>query len=803
MELNDGLIAAHRGNAIAFLGAGFSIGVKSSNGLNIPTTQQLAARICEEINEDGLAFDTAATVFIEKNKQDPYALATFLEKQFTVDRVDEVHLEFSKIGWRRVYTTNYDNVVEVSSKVSGVNRVSYSTVDNPDDLDPSLPWIVHLHGSPRELIKSGRQSQLILDKNSYLRLEVMKTAWPTRLQADMARADVVFVIGFSFDDLHIARLFRESKGLKRKTFVIIKNDASEGLIQAAKEYGNVFPIGINGFIEEIKKIEFGKLPIFTNTTILNFTEFKLPEGTIEFDSKHIFSLLVYGDFNSAAHLYSMINENIPYSLKRNYAMSQLANSSTGPRRFLVTSRIGNGKSIFLQQMAVQFSHDGYRVLIGGHATNSLNDEIDFFRQDRKPLLFIYESVRGFEEEIKKVSSHLQLRDVILAASRRSAFAGDFQNLKNMVGDGFSRIDLDVLSESDISGVVSLLDYHGVWGDSQGTSIDRRRRFIKNECGAELRALLLHLFRDSSISDKINEPINKLLCNGMDISRIFTALLLARFADCPIDFHDICDIMDIDAKDVHKAFREAGVDDLFNDSDKNFHAKSSVLAEHLLSENLSGNVVFSAVEVMIERLVDFRRADSRYEESIPRILRFANVTRLFRRSDRRHFIGVLYERVLRIEYIREDPQFWLQLSMARMEKEDWLEAEKALQSAYGKARARPAYRTYMLDNQMARFLLTSSVAGYSKNIEECAIRAKTLMGSRFMERSGDIDIYAYRLMEPMISFRDKFKLDLSKESINSINEIIRRGKEILLKTQSMRSLDSEEDHILRLLKKATK
>jgi hypothetical protein len=450
MELKDALAAARHGKAVAFLGAGFSLFAKTSDGGDIPTTAQLATRLCKEIDEEDLAFDAAATVFKMRNPQNPHALATFLERQFTVSDVGEPHLEFCKTPWRRIYTTNYDNIVEVASRKVGIPRLSLSSVAHPEEQDKSLPWIVHLHGSVSELARSGKQAQLIIDKESYLRLEVMKTAWPTRLQADLAMADAVFFIGFSFDDLHLVRLFRESPVLKRKTFIVIKPNASKGLVDAAKLYGEVFDIGTDGFVKKLRDVDIGDAYDICDQQNISFTEFILPNTSIKADSNHIFRLLVGGHFDPAVYLQSLIEPSIPYSLKRNYAMRQLANDSSGARKYLVVSRIGNGKSIFFREMAVHFAKDGYKVLFGGHETRSLLDELERLRRDRKPLAIMYESIREFEGAIKKVSTELQARDVLLVASRPTAFAADFQNLRNVIGEGFGRLDLDSLPQSDIA-----------------------------------------------------------------------------------------------------------------------------------------------------------------------------------------------------------------------------------------------------------------------------------------------------------------------------------------------------------------
>lgn len=794
MEFEDALAAALQGRALAFLGAGFSIGAPAANGLEIPSTVELAARLCAAVGETGLPYDTAATLYRKRNSSDPHALASFLAAQFTVDRVEEPHVGFSKVPWRRVYSTNYDNIVELASQKLGIQRLSLSTASEPSTNDTALPWIVHLHGLPSELSKADKQAPIVIDKTSYLRLEILQTGWPTQLQADLARADAVFVIGFSFDDLHLARLFRESPAVRRKTFVIVKPGASPGLLEAAEDYGQVLDIGTAGLVRALEALDATTLPARSDPPIISFSEMRLPSVSRQVTSADVFKLLIGGEFDPEVYLDALLKPATPYAFKRNYAMREIARQTDGPRKFLVSSRIGNGKSIFLRELAVHFAKDGYRVLMGGHPAASIEDEIDVLRRDGKPLVFMFEAAREFEGAIKTVSGLLQARDVLLVATRPAAFASDFQNLRNVIGEGFRRIDLDVLPESDIAEVEQLLDFYGVWGNSAGQTAELRRRFIRVECGAEPRALLLHLFRKSSISGRIQQPVVSLLDSGGNMPTVLAALLVARFSDCLIDFHDICDLMDVEPEDVHQAFRQTGVSDLFLDSDIDFRARSAILAEHLLAEILPSAVTLEAMATLVERLVAFRGADSRFEESIPRILRFAGVTKIFRRSPERHLLEALYERVLRMSYIRADPQFWLQLAMARMEGAQWLAAEKALETAYANAKARPGYRTYMLDNQMARFLLTSATAGYKRDVDQCAVEACALFTGRFVERAGEIDIYAYRLVEPLLAFRAALSSQLSAASKAVVTNALEKARSGLASARGRRELDDEEERV---------
>jgi hypothetical protein len=372
-------------------------------------------------------------------------------------------------------------------------------------------------------------------------------------------------------------------------------------------------------------------------------------------------------------------------------------------------------------------------------------------------------------------------------------------VRNVLGEGFNRINLDTLEPADISDLDKLLNFYGLWRGVAGPTAAGRAQFVRNDCGSEPRAVLLHLFRSPALSARINEPVRALIQLGGDVPKVFAALLAIRLADCPIGFDDICDLFDVLPSDVHSQFKAAGAQDLFPDSDQDFRARSPILAEYLLSEIAPPTLSHSAIRLLVERLVDFKDADWRFEESIGRVLRFAIVTRIFRRNDSRKFVITLYEDILNIGYLRDDPQFWLQLAMARMDLRLWVPARAALDTSYERAKSRPTYNTYMLDNQMARFLFTNAVAGEPCDLDADAVRACELMTPRISGRGENLDIYAFRLVDPLLRFADAFRSQLGASAKAAVNATIAKAKSAVEAQRSVRQLDNEEERVWRQLR----
>src|SRR5208282_2839559 len=99
---------------------------------------------------------------------------------------------------------------------------------------------------------------------------------------------------------------------------------------------------------------------------------------------------------------------------------ELGNWQGTARKFLISSSIGNGKSIFFRQLMVQLARDGFIVCEGRHAADTLDVELEFLRGRGQPLAFLYEGVRENEAAIKAISATLTPSDMLLVAARPTA-----------------------------------------------------------------------------------------------------------------------------------------------------------------------------------------------------------------------------------------------------------------------------------------------------------------------------------------------------------------------------------------------
>lgn len=115
MDILQAIRHALDGNAVLFLGSGFSYGAKNSLNATLPQATELANLMLIEIKykTTGNTSLTQASKSYEKHKG-KNSLIEFLYRQLLAVETQKYHRTISKTPWYQIYTTNFDDVFEFS-----------------------------------------------------------------------------------------------------------------------------------------------------------------------------------------------------------------------------------------------------------------------------------------------------------------------------------------------------------------------------------------------------------------------------------------------------------------------------------------------------------------------------------------------------------------------------------------------------------------------------------------------------------------------------------------------------------------
>ena len=154
MDITYAIKKALDGDAILFLGSGASTSVLNKNGDTMPIGKTLANRIypgCDDLQQ---SMDLYLDDMSKENIDSENALIQLLKNEFESTGVSEAHEELCRIPWKRIYTTNYDDIVERTYSKNSINLKSLTLNDlAADALSEDKLVYLHINGYIKRLTK--------------------------------------------------------------------------------------------------------------------------------------------------------------------------------------------------------------------------------------------------------------------------------------------------------------------------------------------------------------------------------------------------------------------------------------------------------------------------------------------------------------------------------------------------------------------------------------------------------------------------------------------------------------------------
>ena len=133
--------------SVLFLGSGFSRSSRNIQGKNLPTGGELKEHFAKLLGVASDDYDLP-TLADAVNADPQVSLRDLLYETFTVAQLADGQKEVLGRPWMRIYTTNYDDSIELFYQRTGRKAPSFSYHDaKPRRLPNST--VIHLHGMIR------------------------------------------------------------------------------------------------------------------------------------------------------------------------------------------------------------------------------------------------------------------------------------------------------------------------------------------------------------------------------------------------------------------------------------------------------------------------------------------------------------------------------------------------------------------------------------------------------------------------------------------------------------------------------
>lgn len=783
MELKDAIDLITDGNCVLFTGAGASIGAKNVHGEKIKPAFDLTEMLfdlCGSPSNHELS--DSIDEFIEKFGQ--FKLIDLLKEQYTVSEIGSDHVILGSLPWKRVYTTNYDRVLEMGFAANKKACTPVTMSDRLYHFKDKSRVCVHLNGHIDRLNIDTLASEFRLSDTSYLvTADFLQNEWISLFKNDLAVCDAIFFIGFSLKyDLDLKRVIYGTAQQKAKSFFIMKPGETEANLKPVRKFGGAFPIGLEGFAEAVKR-NTRERPANT-VTEMKFHCFvqprfdEVPRSVKDID---FYNLLFAGRIDRALLQFSLFNpQENPYFVQRDENAALLESVAEGHRNFLILSDLGNGKTMFANGVKLSLKAAGYSVFEFDRYYDTLDRELEEIctRYDKAAILV--ENYGKNLEVIQKLK--LFNSDLVLIASERNLVNDLYQpRLEDCVGGEFIVFDLNLLSEEEIFKIIDLLDKYGLFGELAAHNRDRKRQHIARHCHNTFREILVDRLRSENIISKFRSIVDAFQTRRY-YSDAVTLILVSRLFDFRLELDDLTYIFPelLSDRDFTK---NTGVREFVDFYRQEITVTSSVLAEVLLIDVMNPTDIVSTM-VKVCRRLNARREDRNIRNILRSVVSFSSMQRILRKdisSEYKYSLLNFFEEIKDLEFCNRNPHFWLQYAIARLSERDYAIADSYFETAYGYAKFRPTFDTYQIDNHFARHILENEIYnGDKSNCMSQFLKAHKILSNP--DTDNKIRHYPYKVARNYFPFYERFFADLNEQDqlvlLRCCQEMIKRIEEYL-------------------------
>jgi len=714
MDLSTALKHAINGNALLFLGSGFSVGAKPIKGDNFLTGRELAKYLSKECLLNPISDDLSFAAQRYRRAFSDEKLIEELTDLFTASSVTNNHKRFSEIPWKSIFTTNYDNVLE-RAFLENRKRLNAITLSNDtNEYTTKKNIVVHINGYIDSLNSESLNDSFKLTNTSYLTESFSKSNWSFLFRRYLEACSSIIFVGYSMYDLDIQRIIYEYDTKREKTIFIERPGLTEDEIKSSIQYdfGTVLPIGLDGFWQEFDNIKSTYSPQDTSSTILGFEEIEAPSAPKDFRDDYLFDMLLKGTYD-LDFVWNNVHGNSTdkYFIVREHHNETLDLIKKGTRNVITFSDMANGKTLFLVGIVCALISREYRAFWLKDESENVTTEIDYITSINTPVVIIIENYHRRLNEIKYIELNRH-PDLLLLLSAKTTSHEHFQDdvLTIISAEKTIDVDLNKLSDTEIKKINDILTTYKIWGDRDAWNEDRKLNFIKNNCDRNLSAVLLEVIKSPIIQQKFKSLFNSFTENPKLTDIIVTASVLKLLGFDRPQESMICELTDSDYLRSLDFKRNPFVRELLSLSGGNVIPRSSVLAKHGLTNFIESRSLVDHL-IRIATFAHDRGLSSNLYFSIYKdLVTFSNLQSMLPEKGKRDASIRFYEAIKNLSSARYHPHFWLQYAIARLASETPEDLEKAklfLDSAYAHALKRTNYHTLHMDNVKARYLILHS------------------------------------------------------------------------------------------------
>lgn len=707
MELKKAIEKILDGQAVLFAGAGFSYGAKNGQG-NVPSADMLKKSLLldmgmDENSEHGL--ETIADFY--KKKKTARGLVAKLKEQYNILQIAEHHKKIMDLPWKRIYTTNYDQVVEMASQ-GNINGLVRDAVILSDDFEETnkTAICVHINGYIERLNEYKLDNEFKLTDKSYSCDSLVGNPWFEFMINDFEAASMIIVIGYSMKfDIDIKRLLSAPE-ISQKVIFIDAPGIDEISKELLENYGICYPIGIEKFSKIVESVKEDYIPsidftyksfryMYRETLTSLFPDY---EDIVRFYTEGKECDKLYAKNSSGEYKYVLDRKAMGYFL-RNYKNQKV---------FVALSNLGNGKTVFLNLVENELRKEDVKVYTYVHRYDSIDQEIEEICNERKRCVVIMDNYPGHMEILNKFSQYGHQNITFLLSARNSVnlmFCKQLERALHIKTEDVHPLYLNQLQKSEIDNLATIFEENSLLTEKVCTDTTHNgvMSFIQNDCKANFSNVLLQLFEASNIKKSLENLYKKMEDTESEkVKEVVIFSLLKNISNYDLNFHEILDLFNADYIAIKRNSIEF-IPEIFVQEEYGINVRSSIVSMTLIKNIIKTEDVINTMKKAF--LAADKKSGRTYNElqkSMVSHSQFMYFTNVSNEREKLILIESFYNDIRNTKFAKHNTFFWEQFASAYIDMKKFDLVRKCIDNALIESKKNPKFVPFQVKTVQGRY-----------------------------------------------------------------------------------------------------
>lgn len=714
MELKEAIQHALDGEAILFLGAGFSFGGKNRNNSAMKVGASLSHAICNDLKiaqSDNLIISATRYIMDDSCKKGLSEFIKFLKGELECVETSKDQDTIVSLPWKRIYTTNYDDTVELSSKKQGIIRESITITNSRYSSGRNLEQaVIHINGYIKRLNEATFYEEFKITDENYNRDGLLQSTWRQLFEKDLEREKAIVFIGYSLQyDQELVRCIANLNIKEKCIFIDVPQISSDNAFKIGL-YGNLKTIGISGFADKVAEISHNYIPKIKKIKLEGFEKRDISSYYCEenYSSIDVVNLLVKGDLKT-----KFISQKW-YCIHRNETIEETMDYLSQKKVVILQSKLGNGKSIFLECLAY-YLLDKYNVYMVKNLDSYIEDiQLVQSIPDVENVLLVddYGYYMPLLKEIgRDFPDNLKLILTCRTAININLYY-DIVEKYHYNTEDIAIVDLDKMRPKEIKELVRMFNQNRLWGEYDTLSNTQKERKIKHDYGANMSKIFYLLMKSEPIKEQI-DVVMQTLDSKLDLKEFVLAQAINSLCRLKLKYADLCKFVHI-SDDLLRSYQmDQNVREIVDVENHRFILSSSIYSQYLVMQSNMKKEMINMLGKIYTECSNNDEWNRKYVTQRKFLISRSNIKLVFSAKKslgqkEEQEIFSYYDSIKNLTTATDNPFFWLQFGITSLNLEAYDIARIYFKNAYANADKMEDFDSYQIDTHYARLLLCNEM-----------------------------------------------------------------------------------------------